>query len=34
MVRKGYYNETWAGVMRLESVQMTTAIAAKLDLKL
>jgi Reverse transcriptase (RNA-dependent DNA polymerase) len=28
------YNETWAGVTRLESVQMTAAIAAKLDLKL
>ena len=29
-----YYNETWAGVTRLESVRMTAAIAAKLDLKL
>ena len=28
------YNETWAGVMRLESVQITAAVAAKLDLKL
>ena len=28
------YNETWAGVTRLESVRMTAAIAAKLDLKL
>ena len=28
------YNKTWAGVMRLESVWMTAAIAAKLDLKL
>jgi hypothetical protein len=28
------YNETWAGVTRLESVRMTTAIAAKYDLKL
>ena len=28
------YNETWAAVARLESVRMTAAIAAKLDLKL
>ena len=28
------YNETWAGVTRLESMRMTTAIAAKLNLKL
>ena len=28
------YNETWAGVTRLESIQMTTAIAAQLNLKL
>ncbi len=28
------YNEMWAGVTRLESVQMTAAITAKLDLKL
>ena len=41
LVGKGYtqqlginYNETWAGVTRLESVRMTTAIAAKHDLKL
>jgi len=41
LVGKGYtqqlgvdYNETWAGVTRLESVQMTTAIAAKYNLKL
>jgi Reverse transcriptase (RNA-dependent DNA polymerase) len=41
LVGKGYmqqlgvnYNETWAGVTRLESVQMTAAIATKLDLKL
>ena len=41
VVGKGYtqqlgvdYNETWAGVTRLESVQMTAAIAAKHDLKL
>jgi hypothetical protein len=41
LVGKGYtqqlgidYNKTWAGVTRLESVQMTAAIAAKLDLKL
>ena len=41
LVGKGYtqqlgvdYNETWAGVSRLESVRMTAAIAAKLDLKL
>jgi hypothetical protein len=41
LVGKGYtqqlgvdYNETWAGVTRLESVRMTAAIAAKLDLKL
>jgi len=41
LVGKGYtqqlgvdYNETWAAVTRLESVRMTAAIAAKLDLKL
>ena len=43
LVGKGYtqqlgvdYNEMWAGVTRLESVQMTTAVAAncKLNLKL
>ncbi len=41
VVGKGYtqqlgvdYNETWAGVTRLESVRMTAAVAAKLDLKL
>ena len=41
LVGKGYtqqlgvdYNETWAGVTRLESVQMTAAVAAKHDLKL
>ena len=41
LVRKGYtqqigvdYNETWAGVTRLESVRMTAAIAAFYDLKL
>ena len=41
LVEKGYtqqlgidYNETWAGVTRLESVRMTAAIAAQLDLKL
>ena len=41
LVGKGYtqqlgvdYNETWAGVTRLESVWMTAAIAAKLDLTL
>jgi Reverse transcriptase (RNA-dependent DNA polymerase)/GAG-pre-integrase domain/gag-polypeptide of LTR copia-type len=41
LVGKGYtqrfgvdYNETWAAVARLESVRMTSAIAAKLDLKL
>jgi hypothetical protein len=41
LVGKGYtqqlgidYNKTWAGVTRLESVRMTAAIAAKLDLKL
>jgi hypothetical protein len=41
LVGKGYtqqlginYNETWAGVMRLELVQITATIAAKLDLKL
>ena len=35
LVGKGYmqqlgidYNETWAGVTRLESIQMTTAVAA------
>ena len=41
LVGKGYtqqlgidYNETRAGVTRLESVRMTTAVAAKFDLKL
>jgi hypothetical protein len=41
LVGKGYtqrfgidYNETWAAVARLESVRMTSAIAAHLDLKL
>jgi hypothetical protein len=41
LVGKGYtqqigidYNETWAGVTRLESVRMTAAIAARQDLKL
>ena len=41
LVAKGYtqqlgvdYNETWAAVTRLESVRMTVAVAAKLDLKL
>ena len=41
LVGKGYtqqlgvdYNETWAGVTRLESVRMTAAIAAKNNLKL
>ena len=41
LVAKGYtqqlgvdYNETWAAVTRLESVRMTAAVAAKLDLKL
>ena len=41
LVGKGYtqqlrvdYNETWAGVTRLESVRMTAAIAAKFDLRL
>ena len=41
LVGKGYtqqlgidYNETWAAVARLESVRVTAAIAAKLDLKL
>ena len=41
LVGKGYtqqigvdYNETWAGVTRLESVRMTAAIAAKFGLKL
>jgi Reverse transcriptase (RNA-dependent DNA polymerase)/GAG-pre-integrase domain/Integrase core domain len=41
LVGKGYtqrfgvdYNETWAAVARLESVRMTAAVAAKLDLKL
>ena len=41
LIGKGYtqqlsinYNETWAGVTRLESVRMTAAIAAKRDLKL
>ena len=41
LVGKGYtqqlgvdYNKTWAAVTRLESVRMTAAIAAKLNLKL
>src|SRR6266496_4044520 len=41
LIGKGYtqqlridYNKMWAGVTRLESVRMTAAIAAKLDLKL
>jgi len=41
LIGKGYtqqlgidYNETWAGVTQLESVRMTAAIAAKLNLKL
>jgi len=41
LVGKGYtqqlgvdYNETWAGVTRLESVRMTAAIAVRYDLKL
>jgi hypothetical protein len=41
LVGKGYtqqlgvdYNETWAAVTRLESVRITAAIAAKLDLRL
>ena len=41
LVGKGYtqqlgvdYNETWAAVTRLESVRMTAAVAAKLNLKL
>ena len=41
LVGKGYtqqlgvdYNEMWAGVTRLESVRMTAAVAAKLDIKL
>ena len=41
LVGKGYtqqlgvdYNETWAGVTRLESIWMTAAIAAKFNLKL
>lgn len=41
LVGKGYtqqlgvdYNETWAGVTRLESVRMTAALAAKYNLKL
>ena len=41
LVGKGYtqqlgvdYNETWAGVTQLESVQITMAIAAQLNLKL
>ena len=41
LVGKGYtqrfgvdYNETWAAVARLESVRMTSAIAAKHNLKL
>ena len=41
LVGKGYtqqlgvdYNETWAGVTRLELVQMTAALATKYDLKL
>ena len=41
LVGKGYtqqlgtnYNKTWAGMTRLESVQMTAAVAAKYNLKL
>jgi hypothetical protein len=41
LVGKGYtqqlgvdYNETWAGVTRLESVRITAAIAARYDLRL
>ena len=41
LVGKGYtqqlgvdYNKMWAGVTRLESVQMTAAVAAQLNLKL
>ncbi len=41
LVDKGYtqqlgidYNETWAGVTRLESVHITAAIAAKLNLRI
>ncbi len=41
LVGKGYtqqlgidYNETWAGVTRLESVRITAAIAAKLNLRI
>ena len=41
LVGKGYtqqlgidYNETWAAITQLESVWMTAAAAAKLDLKL
>src|SRR5258707_12514469 len=41
LVGKGYtqqlgidYNETWAGVTRLESVRITAAIPAKKDLRL
>jgi hypothetical protein len=41
LVEKGYtqqlgvdYNETWAGVTQFESICMTAAIAAKLNLKL
>jgi Reverse transcriptase (RNA-dependent DNA polymerase) len=41
LVEKGYtqqlgidYNKTWAGVTRLESIRMTAAVAAKLNLKL
>ena len=41
LVGKGYtqqlgidYDETWVGITRLESVRITAAIAAKLDLKL
>ncbi len=41
LVGKGYtqqlrvdYNETWTGVTHLESIRITAAIAAKLNLKL
>jgi Reverse transcriptase (RNA-dependent DNA polymerase) len=41
LVEKGYtqqlsidYNETWATVTQLESIQMTATVAAKYDLKL
>jgi len=41
LIGKGYtqqlgidYNETWAGVTRLELVRMTAAITVKLNLKL